>query len=94
MNEVYDLAAAKSRFSELLHRAGNGKERFLIRKRGKPLAAIVSSDDLARLEEKHPNNRPAERGFIAFAGLKGDIPDREEIMDAVYSERQEGLVEP
>jgi prevent-host-death family protein len=40
---------AKSRLSELISRAAAG-ERFVIRRRDKPVAALVSTDDFAKLE--------------------------------------------
>lgn len=43
------VADAKRRLSELISRASAG-ERFVIRRRDKPVAALVGTDDLARLE--------------------------------------------
>ena len=74
MNEAYDVAQAKGRLSELFNRAAFGRERFVIRKRGKPFAAIVSVSDLDRLEET-PRRK---RGLIVAAGLLGDLHDLEE----------------
>jgi prevent-host-death family protein len=44
------VAEAKARFSELVNRESYGGERFLIQRRGKPVGAIISVEDLARLE--------------------------------------------
>ena len=41
---------AKNRFSDLLRRAEHGRERIVVHRHGKPVAAIVSTDDLRRLE--------------------------------------------
>lgn len=41
---------AKNRFSELMETVAYTKERVLIERRGKPLAAMVSVADLQRLE--------------------------------------------
>ncbi len=43
------IAEAKSRFSDLVSRAAAG-ERFLIRRRGRPMAALISVEELKRLE--------------------------------------------
>ncbi|MFC1466748.1 MAG: type II toxin-antitoxin system Phd/YefM family antitoxin [Candidatus Brachytrichaceae bacterium NZ_4S206] len=43
------VADAKRRLSELISRASAG-ERFVIRRRDKPVAALIGADDLARLE--------------------------------------------
>ena len=47
--ETLSISEAKSRFSELISRAGAG-ERFLIRRRSRPVAVLVGSTELARLE--------------------------------------------
>jgi prevent-host-death family protein len=44
-----NIAEAKSRFSELISRASAG-ERFIIQRRDHPLAVLISTDELARLE--------------------------------------------
>lgn len=42
---------AKRSFGELIARAGFGKERIVITRHGKPLAALVSAQDLAVLND-------------------------------------------
>jgi prevent-host-death family protein len=42
------LADAKKGFSELCNRVGYGRDTVVLTRRGKPLAAIVSVDDLER----------------------------------------------
>src|SRR5262245_15584760 len=44
------VAEAKNRFSDVLRRAEYGGERVVVERHGKPVAAIVSTDDLKRLE--------------------------------------------
>jgi prevent-host-death family protein len=41
---------ARNKFLELINRAGYGQERIRIERYGKPVAAIISCEDLARLE--------------------------------------------
>jgi prevent-host-death family protein len=43
------VGEAKSRFSELISRATAG-ERFLIRRRNRPVAVLIGSEELERLE--------------------------------------------
>ena len=90
MSQAFDVAEAKSRFSELLNRATYSRERFLIRKRGKPVAAIVSAEDLARLEGQ---STPGE-GLIGAVGLLADFPDWERAIDEVIESRQSQLPRP
>jgi len=44
------VVRAKSELSDLLRRAEHGGERVLVHRHGKPVAAIVSTSDLRRLE--------------------------------------------
>jgi prevent-host-death family protein len=47
--ETINISEAKSKFSEYLSRAASG-ERFIIMRRARPLAALISAGDLKRLE--------------------------------------------
>lgn len=47
--ESINMGEAKSRFSELISRVAAG-ERFLIRRRQRPMAVLISSTELERLE--------------------------------------------
>lgn len=47
--ETINGAEAKSRFSELISRAATG-ERFIIRRRERPVAALIGVTELERLE--------------------------------------------
>lgn len=51
MSEGMTTTRARSNFSELVNRASYGKERVLINRRGKPVAAIVPIEDLKLLEK-------------------------------------------
>ncbi len=50
MEKTVSVAEAKNRFSDLLNRVIYRHERIVVSKRGKPVGAIVSSEDLKRLE--------------------------------------------
>jgi len=78
------VAEAKKRFSEIMGRVVYGGERFIIEKRGTPAVAVISLEDLARLEDP----RAPRKGIAAIAGGMADFPEFGEIMDAVYRERQ------
>ena len=85
MTQSMNVAQAKSKLSELLNRAAYGKERFLIRKRGHPIAAIVSTDDLMRLECSAPSK---PEGLLAVAETLRDFDDYPEILDEIVQDRQ------
>jgi len=82
--DVLEVTEARDRLAELLNRAASGRERFLIRRRGKPVAAIVSSEDLEHLER----DTSAPTGLAALAGLMADIPDWESVMTVTLNSRQ------
>ena len=49
MGEVNTIEA-RAKFSELINRAAYGKERVVLTRRGKPIAVVVSLDDLEQLQ--------------------------------------------
>jgi len=59
---------AKTRLSEFIGRVLYGKERVLITRKGRPVAALVSTTDLARLEAMEgPESVDARRRAMAEA---------------------------
>ena len=84
MTQSFDVATAKSKLSELLNRASFGKERFRVNRHGRPVAAIVSAEDLALLEE----GTDERRGLLAAVGILADFDDWEESIDEVIAMRQ------
>jgi prevent-host-death family protein len=69
------VAEAKNRFSDVLRRAEYGGERVIVERHGKPVAAIVSTDDLRRLEaaEDAADLRDAQHA-LTEATQKGTVP--------------------
>jgi prevent-host-death family protein len=49
-NKPLSAVAARDNFAELMNRAAFGKERVVLARRGKPLAAIVPIEDVKALE--------------------------------------------
>lgn len=76
--QTITVAQARSDFSNLLAQAELLDRRFLIARRGKPKAALVSVKDLARLEA------------LERAGASS-IPDRDQ---AIWALQQAGLLRP
>jgi len=60
--ESINVAEAKSRFSELISRAASG-ERFIIQRRERPIAALIGTAELERLER---TSRAAHRLALAL----------------------------
>lgn len=70
------VAEAKSHLSELIAKSAHGHERFVITRRDKPVAALVSLDDL-KIIEQHQERQ----GLAAVASLWPDF--EEEVADAL-----------
>jgi prevent-host-death family protein len=73
---------ARNNFLELINRAGYGQERIQIERHGKPVAAIISCEDLARLEALEDAIESAilkkamveSEGFIGIEELLSTLP--------------------
>lgn len=90
---------AKANLSALMARAGYGGERFLIERRGRPLAALVGAEDLERLEGERGDagGQQRPRGALALTGAWGDLLEDAEIdamVEDVYSARERDLGRP
>jgi prevent-host-death family protein len=79
------VANAKNHFSDLLRRAEYGGERVIVERHGKPVAVIVSTDDLKRLEAlEDVSDVHDAKAALKEAAEHGTIP-----LDAVL--RKHGL---
>jgi prevent-host-death family protein len=67
------VAEAKAKFSALIESVLHHGERYVIERHGREVAAIVSVDELAQLEQRSPAAaRPA--GALALVGAWQDVP--------------------
>lgn len=87
MARTLNVAEAKRRFSELLTRAAFAGERFVIARRGRPLAALVATRDLERLEHP-PGGRAQPEGLLAAAKALADYPGLEAVTADIYRARR------
>jgi len=69
------VANAKSHLSELIAKSAHGHERFVITRRDKPVAALVSLDDL-KIIEQHQERQ-------GLAAVASSWPDFEEVAEAL-----------
>jgi prevent-host-death family protein len=93
MNEKINVAEAKKRFSELLARAAFNGEHFIITRRGKPMAALVDLEQLARVEG-HAIESDAATGLLGAAGALADHMTFEDIMRDVVRSRESARPRP
>ena len=90
MAETINVADAKKRLSELMSRVAYNQERFLVQTRGKPMAALVSAEDLALLEEQ---KIPAP-GLLAAAGACADFDEFDLMIENIYVQRGRAQEQP
>ncbi|MEV5935043.1 type II toxin-antitoxin system Phd/YefM family antitoxin [Streptomyces sp. NPDC052079] len=59
------VTQARAELADLINRVVYGGERVVVTRHGKPLVALVSADDLRRLEELEEHREAAEERVIS-----------------------------
>ena len=90
MANVLSVADAKKHLSELMSRTAYNNERFLIERHGKPTAALVSVEDLARLEKEPVRSR----GLLAAVGAWADFEELDQVIADIYRQRRQAPDRP
>ena len=85
MVSTLGVGEAKRRFSELMSRVAYRKERFLIQRRGRSMVALVSEEDLERLEQEPV----APKGLLAAVGAWADYEGLDDVVKDIYRQREE-----
>jgi prevent-host-death family protein len=89
MTKTVTTAEAKSHLSALVAAVSSAGEHVIIQRRGKPVAALVSVEDLQRLDAdvEEPS---APVNFLSLAGAWSDVGDEkiDALMDEIYAERE------
>ena len=89
MTKSFSTADIKARLSEMIGKVVYSHERLIVLRRGKPVAALVSLQDLRRLEAldaasaEKPDVHPIMRAFAGWA--EGD--DLDTLTDEIYQDR-------
>lgn len=83
------VAEAKRRFSELMSRVLYKGERFLIERKGKPVAAMVGLEDLKRIEQTA--SKEERKGLLAAVGAWADFQDLDQIIAEIYRDRKQAV---
>jgi prevent-host-death family protein len=67
--ETINVADAREQFADLMGRVAYGGERIIVQRRGKPMMAWISLEDLGRLEafeqNASPDDAPAQAAELA-----------------------------
>jgi len=79
------VAEAKSHLSELIAKTAHSRERFIITRRNRPVAALVCLDDL-RIIEQHQERQ----GLAAVAGAWSGFEEVAEVLGDLSGLRQAG----
>jgi prevent-host-death family protein len=85
----FSTADIKARLSEMIGKVVYGQERLVVLRRGKPVAALVSLQDLRRLEAldaagaETPGVHPIMRAFAGWA----EHDDLDALTDEIYEHR-------
>ncbi len=90
MAEKVRVTEAKAQLSALMARVGYGGERFVIERRGRPLAALVGVEDLERLEKERGDATSRPLGALALVGAWGEAEeeDLDAVLEEIYAERE------
>lgn len=93
MAQVISISEAKNQLSEFVSRAASSKEVFLIERRGRPLAALVSSEDL-KLLEKIKEGGP-EAGLFGIVGSWSEFDEElSRHVDQAIADRSQDKIRP
>jgi len=93
--EKVSAAKAKAQLSALMAEVAYGGKHFIIERRGKPLAALVSVEDLERLEQGQVASvRPD--WALSLVGAWREVGDEEidALVAHIYAEREKDMGRP
>jgi prevent-host-death family protein len=79
------VAEAKSHLSELISKSSFGHDRFVITRRNKPVAALVSLEDLQIIEQHEER-----RGLMSIAGKWSGFEEVASSLEDLCSLRESG----
>ena len=85
MANIVGVGEAKKRLSEIMSRVVYKGERFIIQRRGKTMAALVSPEDLERLEQE----AVAPKGLLAAVEAWADFDELEQVVQDIYRHREQ-----
>jgi prevent-host-death family protein len=74
-SEAITTVTARQHFSDLINRVAYGKDRIVLTRRNRPLAAVVPIEDIALLEKiEDRDDLKAARAALREVKRKGTIP--------------------
>jgi len=85
MTKKIGVAEVKKQFSLLISEVSLKGEHFIIERKGKPMAAVVSVKDLDMIED--PKIREKKKGLLSAIGAWEDFDDLEKTVEEIYNGR-------
>lgn len=87
-----DTSTMKAELSEFIGRVAFGRERILVLRRGKPIAALVSVEDLRALERNDAAAHTAaqeslQHPIMRVYGALADDDEWDAILEEIYADR-------
>lgn len=100
--EKASVAHAKNTLSSLINKVAYGKTRVVLESRGKPKAALISTEDLEKLERLENRAAAPQRPLnilLRAQALRGKmrrrrkklLPDSAELLDQLRAQRDRGI---
>lgn len=86
MAKVIGVAEVKKHFSEVMSEISNNKEFFIIKKKNKPMAAMVSMDDFMIIDACKKKTKG--NGLLAAIGAWEDFKELEAFIEETYELRK------
>ena len=87
-----NTAEVKTRLVELINCVALKQERVVVLQDGKPIAALISIEDLERLEALNTaliqNENPQEHPIMQVFGVWADRTDLDDLVDEIYADRE------
>lgn len=84
MTKKIGVAEVKKQFSTLISEVSLKGEHFIIEKKGRPMAAVISVKDLDRMGEPKEQRR---KGLLAAIGAWEEFDDFEKVVVEIYKGR-------
>ena len=86
MSKKIGVAEVKEHFSAVISEVSLKGEHFVIEKKGKPMAAMVSVKELDMIEVS--KRREKRKGLLAAIGAWEDFDDLEKLVTTIYEGRR------
>lgn len=86
MSKNIGVAEVKKQFSAVISEVSLKGEHFIIEKKGKPMAAMVSVKELEMIEGS--GTKEKKKGLLAAIGAWEDFDDLENTVMTIYKERR------